>query len=600
MTRIYQAWDNCNNQSTCVQTINVNNITPPIVPPDITSTIECLLEAIIPVPPVVVDACGGLIIPVMTESADPICDGAKIFTFTYTECTGLVSIWQRIYLLDHVTNPTIGPALTFSTVACLALAVEPDSLPVVIDVCDNVLLPDGPPVINDSPSSLTCEGSRTYTFTYTDCEGLAVTWVYTYTIEYVPFQPIPPMSGVADCYLNIVLPALPVVMDNCGVLLFPSGPVETGTSICEDTITYTWIYTDCEGNSRAYIYTVTIEYDTFPGIAPTSGITDCYANIVLPVPPVVTDHCGTTISPTGPVESGVADCENAIISYTWTYVDCEGNSQQYVHNVTIEYQPFSNATPTTGTIDCYVNIILPAPPVMTDNCGLTLVPTGPVENGSVNCDNVITFTWTYTDCEGNTAIYQHAITIRDDVAPTINCQPFTFNGCNTTSVPFYIDLQQFLFSGGSVSDNCLIDTASFQMLSETSDNSNCTEVITRTYQIADFCGNTSSCNQVITLIDQTPPVIICPATATVECQEDLPASYSNLSQFLADGGTASDPCGYLASSFALIDEVLLSSSCPRIIERTYEITDSCGNTAYCIQTLIVSDLIPPQLSNIPP
>ena len=32
-----------------------------------------------------------------------------------------------------------------------------------------------------------CEGTSTYTFTYTDCEGNTHDWVYTYTIERLPF-----------------------------------------------------------------------------------------------------------------------------------------------------------------------------------------------------------------------------------------------------------------------------------------------------------------------------------------------------------------------------------------------------------------------------
>jgi hypothetical protein len=42
---------------------------------------------------------------------------------------------------------------------------------------------------------------------------------------------------------------------------------------------------------------VTIEYDPFPAVPPTTDVVDCYANIVLPAPPVVTDNCGVTLTP---------------------------------------------------------------------------------------------------------------------------------------------------------------------------------------------------------------------------------------------------------------------------------------------------------------
>jgi hypothetical protein len=51
---------------------------------------------------------------------------------------------------------------------------------------------------------------------------------------------VPPTMDVVDCYANIVLPAPPVVTDNCGVTLTPTGPVETGTVVCEGDFTYTW------------------------------------------------------------------------------------------------------------------------------------------------------------------------------------------------------------------------------------------------------------------------------------------------------------------------------------------------------------------------
>ena len=279
-------------------------------------------------------------------------------------------------------------------------------------------LPTGPV----ETGSVTCEGDITYTWTYTDCEGNTQDYVHTVTIEYEPFAAIPPTTDVVDCYANIVLPTPPTITDNCGVTLIPSGPVETGSVTCEGDITYTWTYTDCEGNTQDYVHTVTIEYLPFTAIPPTTSVVDCYANIVLPTPPTILDNCGVTLTPTGPVEIGSVTCEGDI-TYTWTYTDCEGNTQEYVHTVTIEYAPFAAITPTTAVVDCYANIILPTPPTVLDNCGVTLIPTGPVETGTVTCEGDITYTWTYTDCEGNTQDYVHTVTI--EYAPFAAIPPTT-------------------------------------------------------------------------------------------------------------------------------------------------------------------------------
>ncbi|MBK9983600.1 MAG: hypothetical protein IPP15_14675 [Saprospiraceae bacterium] len=58
--------------------------------------------------------------------------------------------------------------------------------------------------------------------------------------------------------------------------------MESGSVLCEGDITYTWTYTDCEGNTQDYVHTVTIEYSPFPAIPSTSAVVDCYANIILP------------------------------------------------------------------------------------------------------------------------------------------------------------------------------------------------------------------------------------------------------------------------------------------------------------------------------
>ena len=41
-----------------------------------------------------------------------------------------------------------------------------------------------------------------------------------------------------------------------------------------------------------HVHTVTIEYAPFVAITQTTAVVDCYASIVLPVPPGVTDNCG--------------------------------------------------------------------------------------------------------------------------------------------------------------------------------------------------------------------------------------------------------------------------------------------------------------------
>src|SRR4030095_3445148 len=102
---------------------------------------------------------------------------------------------------------------------------------------------------------------RTYTYTYTDCSGLSNTWTYTYTVEYLPFAKPVDAGSTVSCIAATNQPpvTLPIVVDNCGNVLTPSAPIISAALTCEGTRTYTYNYTDCEGNTRNWVYTYTVE-----------------------------------------------------------------------------------------------------------------------------------------------------------------------------------------------------------------------------------------------------------------------------------------------------------------------------------------------------
>ena len=61
--------------------------------------------------------------------------------------------------------------------------------------------------------------------------------------------------------------------------------------------------------------------------------------------PIVTDNCGTTLTPSDPSRRNLCGCEGTI-TYTYTFTDCEGNTNDWVYTYTIEREPFTN--PLTG------------------------------------------------------------------------------------------------------------------------------------------------------------------------------------------------------------------------------------------------------------
>ena len=190
------------------------------------------------------------------------------------------------------------------------------------------------------------------------------------------------------------------------------------------------------------------------------------------------------------------------------------------------------------------------------------------------------------DSCGNTATCTQSITINDTTAPVMT-SPVTLTAyCSINEVPAYMTLQEFIIGGGSAMDNCELDTASFTLLSETSTPGNCPKIYTRTYQIADLCGNTATAGQMIWVNDSIAPQITCPAAVTVACIADVPAPDITLV-------VATDNCGIRVITWM---SDVWAGNCPRIITRTYQAEDSCGNTTTCTQTITVNDSIAPTIT----
>ena len=145
--------------------------------------------------------------------------------------------------------------------------------------------------------------------------------------------------------------------------------------------------------------------------------------------------------------------------------------------------------------------------------------------------------------------------------------------CELTDLPEFTTLEEFIQNGGSVSDNCSIDTLSFTHIGDLSDDNDCAETIIRTYMISDLCGNTNICTQTIIVNDEELPEFInTPSDQTIDCEDSIPVFVleaidncdTNITISRADStstqtfnGTSTDVCFE--------------------ISRTWIATDNCGN-----------------------
>ena len=324
----YEYRDCADNVQVWQYTYTIDVLTLPVVPTDDSSTVECIADAVQPTAPTVTDVCGNNIIPVITENADPTCEGDKIYTFTYRDCANNVSVYTYTYTIDVSILPVV-PANETSTVECIADAVQP-ATPTVTDVCGNNIVP----VITENTDPA-CEGDKIYTFTYTDCANNVSVYTYTYTVD-VSTLPVVPANEASDveCIADAVQPATPTVTDVCGNNIIPVITENTDPA-CEGDKVYTFTYTDCANNVSVYTYTYTIETTTLP-VVPTndsSTVMDV-ADATEPIAPVVIDVCGNNIIPVV-TENEDPLCDGEKI-YTFTYTDCAGNTSVYIYTYTID------------------------------------------------------------------------------------------------------------------------------------------------------------------------------------------------------------------------------------------------------------------------
>jgi hypothetical protein len=276
--------------------------TPPVVPEDQFLTVSCPQYAMTPAYPEVLDYCGMPITATVTnilDTPDPLtCEGTRKYTFTYATCEmpPYTFTWHYTYTIQR--NDFTLPGNGFLQVSCPDATDTPPALPNVYDNCNNLLSPVGDPIVSAKPS---CEGDRTYQYTYEDCDHNSHVWTFTYTVERNDFA-VPANAGsTVECATSATAPTPPSVNDNCGNHITPTGPLLGGTyTTCEGTITYTWHYQDCEGNNHNWVYTYTIDHTTLPtqygGPVATSSTIECPSGAVAPTLPVVKDVCGNTLT----------------------------------------------------------------------------------------------------------------------------------------------------------------------------------------------------------------------------------------------------------------------------------------------------------------
>jgi len=261
--------------------------------------------------------------------------------------------------------------------------------------------------------------------------------------------------------------------------------------------------------------------------------------------------CPTPGNPNRTCDSFVFPTGTTVITYTAT--DSAGNSTSGTQTVRVNENPNINPT-----IDAPANITVNTGPGATvcgtfvgdatlgvatanDNCPGVVVTRSGVPAGNNFPVGTTTITYTATDRVGNTAQDTQTVTVIDNTPPVVTPPAAVTlqTGPGATSCSVTVSNLNATLGTASATDNCPAPSGGFVINRSGVPAGNVFPVgqTTLTYSTVDAHGNTGSAQQVVTVVDNTAPVISCPSNIVLEptCPTGAIATFAN--------ATATDNCG---------------------------------------------------------
>ncbi|MBK6362368.1 MAG: HYR domain-containing protein [Saprospiraceae bacterium] len=398
-------------------------------------------------------------------------------------------------------------------------------------------------------------------------------------------------SNVCSVFVNIPLPT----SDN------PSCPITflsnnlTGTNnpsgmYSPQTFTLIWTIMDGCGMSMTCNQVISITDNTAPVlVCPQNIVVPCNINQALPYANInsflaangqSSDNCQLDSISFQLVSQTIIPQPIPLLVYSRVYriKDIHTNEATCMQRITVaDVIPPSIICPpdiTTGNSDDGRNtMVIVDMPITSDNCGVQSVMNSYNNTNDASDDYPVgttVITWTATDLSGNTATCNMSVIVFDNTPPDIFCpDEETFSCIEDLPLP-YFNFPEFESAGGDASDETALDTLSFALLDEFSDNMTCPETISRIYVVSDEAGNSATCTQTFIIDDEIIPVIQNPAPiANRQCNDMLPMPQSLI---------ATDNCGDVVA----IPQVLpfTPNNCTGYtVTHRWTAMDDCGNLA---------------------
>jgi FlaG/FlaF family flagellin (archaellin) len=347
---------------------------------------------------------------------------------------------------------------------------------------------------------------------------------------------------------------------------------DTLSANCPLEISRTWIATDACGNADSCVQNIRVVDETAPVIVCPADTTFECDNVGDFGVATATDNCDNNPS----VELVARDsipgaCVAAYqLHLTWVATDVCGNADTCVQTVTVEdTTPPEITCPSDLTFECD-SIGDFGSPTATDNCDdnptISLVARDSIP-GQCARDYELRLTYEAMDACGNADSCTQSVFVGDTTPPEITCASDLTFECDSIGD----------FGSPTATDNC-DPNPTISLIARDSIPGNCSQEyqLVLSYEAMDDCGNADTCQQSIYVVDDTPPVISCPADQVFDC------SAGNAGEATATDNCDPDP------EITFVDDTL-STTCPLEITRTWIATDACGNADSCVQNIRVVD-----------
>jgi hypothetical protein len=603
--------DGNGNTAACSFTVTLKDITPPVVVCPGTQTVSAdpNCSGVVGLYPVVsvTDNCTAN--PAVVQSPGPQTPlngvgDSKTVTMTAFDGNGNSATCSFTVILKDLTAPFItcpGPQTVYATASGCSAPVGAYAPVSMSDYCN------ANPTYTQSPvaSTLITGHNKTKIVTLTADDGYGNTKSCTIlvtlkdTISPTLVCPGPQiLNADANCTGAIPLYTPVSVSDNCTA----NPPVAQGPppgcllSGHNDTKIVTLSATDGNGNTKTCSFSVTLKDVTPPTITCPANQTinagaNCSAALGTYAPVSASDNCTSNLTIVqSPLPTTTLSGNNDSKTVTLTATDQNNNSKSCSFTVTLkDVTPPAIVCPGSQTINanptCDGVVGAYTPVSVSDNCASSpIVTQSPVSTTALHGNNDSkTVTLTATDGNGNTQSCSFTVTLKDVTPPTITCpanQTITANGNCIGLIGTY--------APASVADNCSANPSITQSPVPTTILSGNNDSKTVTLTANDGNGNTATCTFTVTLKDQTPPTITCPANQTVNATSGCNGAIGSYTPTYVSDNCNANPTvtqsPVSGTSFTDTKTVTLTAN------------DGNGNTQNCSFTVTVNDLTPPTIT----